>query len=331
MDGKNDKIVFLKKLIGHIVSWITQLPILKHLLKWSKSYALPGFSGVPSFYIAKFIFEEAEKDNLTMRANSIAFSLFISIFPAIIFLFTLLPHIPMVQDYVVIIDRNLKNVLPTNAHLYISQIIADITSIKRSGLLSFGFFLSILFASNGMITLMSGFDKSYNQVFSSRSFIKKRLIALGLTLVLSLLFIVVIIMVVVSGSFLTWLSSHYKINDFLLLLFSTGVRYILGILLIYTGISLIYQYGPSLFRKFPFINVGAITSSILFIIGTWLFSFFINNFGKYNEIYGSIGALIVIMIWFQVTSFILLVGFELNASVAVIKSNMIVEKINSPI
>lgn len=315
------------------MNWFTKrlskLPVLKQLIEWSKAYVPPGFSGVPVYYVAKFIYEEAIKDNLTMRANSIAFSLFIAIFPSIIFLFTLLPHIPIVQDYVLIIDRNLRNILPRDAHAYISQVIADITSIKRSGLLSLGFFLSLFFASNGVITLMAGFDKSYNEVFAYRSLLKKRLIALGLTSVLFLLFIVVIAMVVISTSLLNWIQSHYVLSDWALLLYSNTFRYTLGFFLIYTGISLIYQYGPSLHRKFPFFNVGAITSTFLFVAGTWLFSFFINNFGKYNEIYGSIGALIVVMIWLQVTSFILLVGFELNASIAVVKRNLLEDQMNT--
>lgn len=309
-------------------AWLSKLPVLKQLIEWSKKYVPPGFSGVPVYYVVKFIYEEAVKDNLTMRANSIAFSLFIAIFPSIIFLFTLLPHITIVQDYVLIIDRNLRNILPRDAHAYISQIIADITSIKRSGLLSLGFFLSLFFSSNGVLTLMAGFDKSYNEVFAHRSLVKKRIVALGLTSVLFLLFIVVIAMVVISKSLLDWIESHYVLSDWIFLLFSNTFRYILGFSLIYTGISLIYQYGPSLHRKSAFFNVGAITSTLLFVAGTWLFSFFINNFGKYNEIYGSIGALIVMMIWLQVTSFILLVGFELNASIAVVKRNLMEDQKN---
>src|SRR5690606_2339274 len=149
-----------------------------------------------------------------------------------------------------------------------------------------------------------------------------------LTFVLSMLFIIVISMVIVSKSVLDWITAKYIINDWILLIFSQFIRVVLGISLIYTGISLIYQYGPSLYRKFPFFNIGAITSTILFIFGTWLFSFFINNFGKYNEIYGSIGALIVVMLWFQFSSFILLVGFELNASIVVVKQRMLEDKLN---
>jgi membrane protein len=326
MDDRYIKKTYLKKYYHIVQNKFSNLPVIKQILDWSKWYAPPGFSGVPLYYVISFIIEEAKKDNLTMRSNSIAFSLFIAIFPGIIFLFTLLPHIPIIQDYVVIIDRNLNNMLPRSAYEYLSQILIDITSIKRSGLLSLGFFLSLFFASNGMITLMSGFDKSYNDVFARRSFIRKRFIALSLTVVLSGLFIVVIAMVVLSRSFIDWLSTHYVINDWLLLFFSNTSRFVLGISLIYTGISFIYQYGPSLYRKSPFLNVGAMTSTLLFIGGTYLFSFFINNFGRYNEIYGSIGALIVVMIWFQVTSFILLVGFELNASIAVVKSNMLIEQ-----
>lgn len=328
MVTKQSKAPLLKNYFQIWKSKIIRLPILRQLLEWAKLYAPPGFSDVPVYYVLLFIYEEAKKDNITMRSNSIAFSLFLAIFPLLIFLFTLLPHIPIIQDYVLIIDRNLKNLLPTNAHDYVIQIINDITSIKRSGLLSLGFILSIFFASNGVITLMKGFDKSYDDVFIPRHWLKKRWIAMGLTFVLSLLFIVVIAMVIVSKSVLDWVTAKYIINDWVLIAFSQFIRIVLGISLIYTCISLIYQYGPSLYRKFPFFNAGAITATILFIFGTWLFSFFINNFGQYNEIYGSIGALIVVMIWFQFNSFILLVGFELNASIVVVKQRMLEDKLN---
>lgn len=318
----------MKKYIQIWQNRIVRLPVLKQLLEWAKTYDPPGFSEVPVYYVVQFIYRESQKDNLTMRANSIAFSLFLAIFPLLIFLFTLLPHIPIIQDYVIIIDRNLKNVLPTSTHQYVIQIIDDITSIKRSGLLSVGFLLSIFFASNGLITLMKGFDKSYNDVFSRRHWFTKRIVALALTFILSFLFIVVVAMVVVSQSFLDWITAKYIVSDWVLLFYSQSIRIFLGLSLIYTGISLIYQYGPSLHRKLSFFNVGAISSSVMFIAGTWGFSFFINNFGKYNEIYGSIGALIVVMLWFQFSSFILLVGFELNASIAVVKQQMFEDKLN---
>jgi len=153
--------------------------------------------------------------------------------------------------------------MPKNAYQYLLGIIEGIVGIKREGLLSLGFFLAIFFASSGMLTLMYGFDKSYEESFKTRGYFKKRLVAVSLTLLLSILFI------------------------------------------------------PSLRKRIPFINPGSILATILSILTSYAFSYFINNFGRYNELYGSIGALIVIMLWLQFNAFVILIGYELMASIAV--------------
>jgi len=314
------KPIILKKRLEKIHNWICQLPILKTFLEWTKKYSPPGFSGVSIHDLVQFVIEETQKDNLTTRANSVAYSLFIAIFPAIIFLFTLLPLIPIIQDYTLMLNENTKDLLPKSTHDYIFNIIHDLTSIKREGLLSIGFILSLFFSSNGMLTLMSGFDKSYNHTFTQRGYFKKRLIAIVLTVVLAVLFIISIVLLVLGGQLFEWLDASFVLPQWFIFIFSAAFRWGASILLIYTGISLIYQYGPSMYRKSRFINIGAITATIFFLIVTFAFSFVVNNFSRYNEIYGSIGALIVTMLWFQINSFILLVGFELNASLAVNKA-----------
>lgn len=293
-----------------------QLLVVRKVLKWARVYSPPGFSGVTIHEVLTFVIEETQKDNLTTRANSISFSLFLSIFPAIIFLFTLLPLFPVVQDYTSMLSEQLVGVIPKNAHDYVFAIIYDITAIKRDGLLSLGAVLALFFSSNGMMTLMSGFDKAYNDTFKPRAWWKTRLIALALTVVLSLLLILSLIMMVVEGKVMTYLRNVYHISDGLLTTVSI-FNWTFSIFMIYTGISLIYAFGPSMHRRISFINVGSIIATVLSLLTSLGFSYFINNFGRYNEIYGSIGALIVMMIWIQFNSFIMLVGFELNASLAV--------------
>lgn len=308
----------MKRKKWNIVEVIHYRENLKRLLSWSKTFIPPGFSGVSLYEVVTFVLKETQKDNLTTRANSVSFSLFLSIFPAIIFIFTLLPLFTIVQDYTTMLSDQLHGVIPKNAHEYIFSIINDITSIKRDSLLSFGALLALFFSSNGMLTLMSGFDKAHHETFKPRKWYISRLIAIGLTVVLTLLLIVSLIMLVLEGHVITYLRDVIRFSDVLILLFSL-FNWFFAVFLVYTGISLIYTLGPSMHRRIPFINVGALIATILSLITSLGFSYFINNFGRYNEIYGSIGALIVIMVWIQFNSFILLVGFELNASISVHK------------
>ena len=168
--------------------WITHLPILRQILEWSKRTAIPGFGRVPIYNILVFIYDETQKDNITTRANAIAFSLFLAIFPTIISIFTLLPHMPFTANYVDLISSSLQGVLPDDAHDYLIELIKSITAVNREGLFSLGFVLAVFFASSGMLTLMDGFDKSYKQVYKTRSWLRKRYVALNMMLILFVLF-----------------------------------------------------------------------------------------------------------------------------------------------
>ncbi|MDF1699149.1 MAG: YihY/virulence factor BrkB family protein [Saprospiraceae bacterium] len=316
--------------------WFSNLPILKQILDWSKVYSLPGFSGVPIYNIIVFIYNETMRDNITTRANSVAFSLFLAIFPFIIFLFTLLPYLfdpedfsslltnilpsssgyPSSDSYIDILEEYLASVLPTNANQYLLGIIDGIVGIKRDGLLSLGFFLAMFFASSGMLTIMYGFDKSYKESFKTRSYMKKRVVAVSLTMLLSILFIASFFLLIIGNVILAYISEKLGLAESSVWIISF-IKSIAAIMLLYTGITIIYKYGPSLRKRIPFINPGSILATLLSILTSFAFSYFINNFGRYNELYGSIGALIVIMLWLQFNAFVILIGYELMASIAV--------------
>jgi len=276
------------------------------------------------------------RDNISTRANSVAFSLFLAIFPFIIFLFTLLPILFQPSDfaqilqnilpasegitesssYLDILSDYLESILPNSANQYLLGIIDSIIGIQREGLLSLGFILAIFFASSGMLTLMSGFDKSYSESFKTRSYLKKRGVAIALTVLLSVLFISSFFLLIIGNLILSYISEKIGLTDgsiWLLSFFKAAVAF----LLLYIGVTIIYRYGPSLKKRIPFINPGSIIATLLSILTSFGFSYFVNNFGRYNELYGSIGALIVIMLWLQFNAFVLLIGFELNASIAV--------------
>jgi len=302
--------------LAKLIERLFNLPVVSNIIDWSKNHALPGFDQVPIFYIIKFIFEELRKDNITTRADAVAFNFFLSIFPFIIFILPIIASTPLGNNYVILARESIRGILPTNAESYIFELIGGIEQEGNFGLLSIGFFLALYFSSNGMSKLMEGFDKSYNTTFKNRSFLKHRAIALGLTILLFVLLTISIGLIVLGTQLVELVVSTFALSAASEFIFFV-LRWMIVFILFYSVITSIYRYGPSMLRKIRLFSPGASLATFLSIFSSVIFSYFVNNFGKYNEIYGSIGALIVVLVWLQINAFILLIGFELNASIAV--------------
>ena len=250
------------------------------------------------------------------RANSVAFSFFLSLFPFIIFVLPVIRITSWVNDKIANFENNLKGVVPDYAIKYFLDIVNGINPEGIFGIQGVGFFFAAFFASSGMLTLMYGFDKSYRESFRSRSYFKKRLVALNLTVLLSLILIIAIVLIVIGQQYILHLTLTISIGfiQTFILLFT---KWLVVFILFYMVITIIYRYGPSTYRPLKIINPGAIVATVFSFLATMGFFYFLNNFGKYNEIYGSIATLIVILLWLQINAFIILAGFELNASIIV--------------
>ncbi len=316
----------LKKLQHKIISH----PLVTSFLAWSKRRSFPGFFGVPIYDVTVFILHEIKQQALITRANSMAFSFFLSLFPFILSLLTLLPYIQeYLFQYIVIEDQELLDIQDTGALLGqlkmqfkefipvgVFDTIADVAMNPRPGLLSVGFIFATFFASNGMMSMMRGFEKSYQSTFRKRSGWRKRVLAIFLTLLIAGLVIVSVVLVVLGQLLMNWLLTYLSIDvmgSFLL----QSLRWLVVIALFYFGIAIIYRYGCSTIRKFSLFSPGASLATIFTILSSLVFSFYVKEFDTYNQLYGYIGTIIVIMLWIQINAFILLVGFELNASIAV--------------
>jgi membrane protein len=210
----------------------------------------------------------------------------------------------------------MEGVFPQSAQDYMMEMISSIKTEGSFGLQGIGFVLSLIFSSSGMLTLMYGFDKSYHQSFRSRSYFKKRLVALNLTILFAFIVAMSLALIVLGQYVLDVMIDIFALNAFASALFIV-FKWIIVVMLFYSVITVIYRYGPSIYKPLKWINPGATLATVCSIICSVGFSYFINNFGRYNEIYGSIGALIVILLWLQINAFIILAGFELNASIIV--------------
>jgi len=294
-------------------------------ISWAKNHSLPGFDGIPLYNVLDFIFAELKKDNIIIRANAMAFSFFIALFPSIIVIITLLPYLP-IQNLVETVNESILQLLPEQASTYVIEVIDSLTTITNGGLLSFGLFLTLFFASNGMLTMLRGFEKNYTISYEPRSGIGHRVIALKLTFIVGSIFILSMLFIVVGrlvmDSLLTWTHlDEARYNAILI------IRWFAMIILFYAGISVTYRFGPSMKTRIRFISPGATLATTLSILTSILFSYYVNKFSKYNELYGSLGALIVLMLWMQINSLIILIGYELNASIQVNKD---LEELNLP-
>ena len=285
------------------------------MFSWSKRFILPGFQGIPIYYIIRFILEELETDSLNTRANAMAFSFFLSLFPTIIFLFTLVPYFGITYELTNYLNESFAQLLPDSASGYFLGIIHDIIAIKREGLLSFGFVLALYFSSSGILTMIIGFEKSHLEGHNKRSYYANLYLAIILTLVVVILVVASSILIIL-GNQISLLADTYFHTDLYSTLFLSVFRYTMAFILIYLVFTILYNYGSTQRKKPGLFNTGSLLSTILSILTSVLFAFFVDNFGKYNELYGSIGALIIVLMWLKFNCLVILLGYELNTSIA---------------
>ena len=304
--------------IDRLIRFFTRHPWWLGLLRWSKSHSLPGLSRIPLFNLVVFIHRETQDDAILTRANSMAFDFFLALFPSIIVLFTLLAYTPLYENFDMVLAESIEQVMPGKAGNMLFQSIQDIATRQRSGLMSLGFLLAIWFASNGMLSMMKGFEKEHHSIFRRRGAWEKRLIAIQLTFLIGLVLVGAVIFVILGNTIMDFVFEYVKV-DVLTKFTVFFFRWIVVILLFYAGFSTIYRYGAATRKRIPFFNPGSLLATFLSIITSWGFSFYVDNFGSYNKLYGSIGTLIVLMVWMQLNCMILLIGFEVNAGVAVLR------------
>ena len=259
-----------------------------------------------------FFYKGVKQGAITTRASSLAFNFFLAFFPSIIVLFTLIPYIPIVDLQETLMEL-ITTILPPHTNEIAFATIYDIINNPRSGLLSIGFILTIFFATNGVNSLIEAFNSSYH-INESRSIVKQRLLSLGITFLLSCILMITILLIMFSKTVVNYLITAEIIEN-------KSIEYILFgkwmviIIMLFVGISIIYHFGPTIKKKFQLFTPGSIISTCLIIVTSSFFNYYISNFAEYNKVYGSIGTLIIILLWMYINSIILLIGFELNASI----------------
>jgi membrane protein len=294
---------------------IRRTRIFRYLSGKSKRIILPGFQGVPLYDVLRFFLNQVQKVGLNDRARSISFSFLIAIPAATIFLCTLIPYLPVHKK----ISRqlmNLTNDLTPNqkASQLVTSFLNDFLEKPHNGLLSFGLFLALFYASNAMMGLMRSFNKSliYN---TRRNIFQARWMAIKLTTLLLFLVVGTMAILVTQDELLKRILAMAHVHRQNVKWLLQVVRWIFIIPLFYFSIAFMYKYAPAVRKRWDLSSPGTILATVLMILTTLVFSNWVNRFGTYNKVYGSIGTIMILMLLVYFNSMVLLIGYELNVSI----------------
>ncbi|MFT4697482.1 MAG: membrane protein [Flavobacteriaceae bacterium] len=295
---------------------LLKIPVIRQIILICKKIKLPGFGGLSLFDLIKSYVFGIIEGTFSTRAGSIAFSFFMALFPFLLFLLNLIPFVP-IENFNETFLLFIEGILPPQTTEFFLPIIEDIAANPRGGLLSVVFIIAIFLMSNGINAIFSGFEYSYH-VTINRNFIKQYFVALVVSVFLALMLLVTVIIIVYSEYIIGSLKSEDFIsNDFFWI---STIRYIIFVVLVYMVIAILYYYGIKEGKSIRFFSIGALVTTLMFMLTTYLFGIYIENFSNYNELYGSIGALLIMMLYIWINSNLLLLGFELNATLKTLKN-----------
>jgi len=278
-----------------------------------KNLVLPGFDGIPIREVFQFVIRGFRKGVLVTRASSIAFNLLMAVLPATIFLFTLIPFIP-IQNFQNELIKLFESIFPANAYHLMETTIIDIVTKKSGGLLLIMFFATIIFSTNGIHAVLHAFVVTSHS-FKPRSWVNQRKVSVLLLLIGILMIGAAGMLIIFGKQAVTRLVELEILEKSLVISILIFLKWIVVVLLLFVAISFLYYLAPARRQDFRFITPGSTLATILFIITSLGFSAYVNSFGQYNKLYGWIGTLMVILVWLYLNSIALLIGFELNLSI----------------
>ena len=293
---------------------LEKIPIVRNLVRGLKKIKLPWLEGLSLYDLLELYGLGIVESALTYHASAIAFSFFMALFPFALFILNLIPFIPLEnfqEDFLHFID----NGVPPNTYYAIEAIVKDIMETSHQGLLSSGFILSILLMTNGVNAILGGFEMS-THITITRTFFRQYLVSLAISLVLSFILIITVAAIVIAEVVIQKMNIYVYITSVTLIEWS---RYGFIILMILITTSILYKFGAKETSKISFISYGAVFTTVLIILSSYVFGIYVEKFARYNELYGSIGTLLVLMFYIWINCMVLLLGFELNATISKLK------------
>jgi membrane protein len=294
---------------------LLKIPIIRWFVRFFKKIKVPGLKGMSLYDVLEMYIIGIVQGALTSRAGGIAFSFFMALFPFALFILTLIPYVP-IDGFQEGFMQFISQALPPKTSDAVDAVLQDIANNKYGGLLSFGFVLSMFLMTNGINSLFGGFEYTYHKL-QTRSIIRQYIVSLAVSLVLALLLFLTVTVIIYFEVAIHNLTQKGYVSDDLFWI-EIG-RYVIVFAMLFTTIGLFYFFGTKEGRIISFFSPGAILTTLLIVVNFKIFGIYVKKFAQYNELYGSIGTLLVLMLFIWLNSIILLLGFELNATIIGLK------------
>ena len=294
---------------------LLKIPVVRWFVKLFKKIKVPGLEGMSLYDVLEMYIIGILQGALTSRAGGIAFSFFMALFPFALFILTLIPYVP-IEGFQEGFMQFISQALPPKTSDAVDAVLQDIANNKYGGLLSFGFVLSMFLMTNGINSLFGGFEYTYHKL-QTRSIVRQYIVSFAVSLVLALLLFLTVTVIIYFEVAIHDLTQRGYVSDDLFWI-ETG-RYIIVFIMLFTTVGLFYFFGTKEGRIISFFSPGAILTTLLIVVNFKIFGIYVKKFAQYNQLYGSIGTLLVLMLFIWLNSIILLLGFELNASIIGLK------------
>jgi membrane protein len=272
-----------------------------------------NLGGLSPGQLLKKVLAGINDDNLTGRAAELAFNFVLALFPLMIFLLALLGLSARGGALRTELVSYFFSVLPPAAAELVNRTLGQIMQNASNAKITYGIALTLWFASGGMSSMMSGLNGAY-EVREGRSLLKVRVIALALTIAISILVIVALVVVLAGGYLANRLGSSLDIEGVVVIW--KVAQWPLAVAFITLSFSLIYYFAPDLQEQhWYWITPGSLAGVLLWIAASFAFRAYLHFFNTYSRTYGSLGAVMILLMWLYVTGFAFLLGGEINAQI----------------
>ncbi len=291
---------------------LEKIPVLNLLVVFGKTIKIPMLQGMSLYDVLEMYIIGIVKGALTSRAGGIAFSFFMAIFPFMLFILSLIPYIP-IEGFQDNLFWLIQDLLPPETFEAVDLVLKDIINNQYGGLLSFGFLASIFLMTNGVNAIFGGFEYSYH-VTEFRNVFATYIVSLGVSLLMSFFLIITVVAIIFYQLALARINNIGWLETSDLDFFYWG-RSLLFLIMIFTIVSILFRFGTKQGREVRFFSPGAILTTVLSLFTFYIFGVYVTNFATYNQLYGAIGTLLILMLFVWLNAIILLLGFELNAAI----------------
>lgn len=306
---------------------LLKVPLVNYLVRLFKTIKLPGFEGLSIYDLLELYTVGIVKGALTTRASAIAFNFFTAIFPFLLFVIVVIPYIPVESfqdDFLAFLDSILP---PQTSEFFNQNIFENINKNRGAGLVSSIFFLSLFLMANGVNSVFTSFETSYHDILT-RNVFRQYLYALGVSLILVVLLIVTVTVIGYVQIYILAPLYQYSYHEDIKesgLGWIQSLKYLFYVIMVYMVTAILYYFGTREGKHSRFFSIGALLTTLLIILTSYVFGVYIESFSKYNELYGSIGALLILLLYLWLNSNILLLGYELNATLRILHQQHIIQ------